>query len=121
MFWFIFVFFWLFMLFFQCRSREKYDGNIDMKNYTFCSNLIMKFPRWLIYILFFNNRLIRLPLPIVVWQIINYALFATDLFLWANGNLTHHVLLLKVWGCAIIGFMVIMCIDHEIYQIRNKR
>ncbi len=120
---FAFVVFWLFMLFYQCRSIKNFDGYISMRDYTFCSNLIFNFPGWLIWILFFNNRLTKIPLPIVLHQINNYFMFILSCvckyFFSADDDFLF--LLFKIWFSICILLFVVMCIDHEIFCFRKKR
>lgn len=118
-----FIVYWLFMLFYQCRSAKHYDGHVDMKDYTFCSNLIRTFPRWLIGLLFFNHRLVKLPLTIVVGQCVNYIFFAffcicQYVLHWDSG---FHDPLLKVWFYSLVALLVIMIVDHEIYCARRNK
>lgn len=116
----VFMFFWLFMLFFQCRSKDKYDGYLDIKNYTFCSNLIFTFPKGLIYFLFFNGRLVQLPLTIVTGQIINYVMFLSYLLLIIKDMTYAYVPLLKIYGVILIILVIIICVDFEVFCRRYK-
>ena len=118
MIWFIFIFYWSFMLLFQCRSSHKYDGYVDMKNYSFCSNLIYPFPKWLICFLFFNARLTELPLTIVIGQTLNYILFLV--YLLKDKFIYYDIPILQVWVGIFTALFVVMCIDHEIYCLRYK-
>ena len=117
----IFIFFWLFMFLYQFRSAKEYNGYVDMKNYTFCSNLIFNYPKWLIYLLFFNNRLTKLPLTIIVGQIMNYILGSVFLFSYIYSITKFYIPLLKIWGVLFIILIIIMCIDHELYCIRHRK
>lgn len=118
----IFVFFWLSMFFEQFRSPKNYNGYVDIKNYAFCSNITLKFPRWLVRVLFFNTRLVKLPITIVCGQIVNYGFFAyfcVQQFVFQNSPIFYSPLL-KVWGIIYIALLIIICIDFEIYYIRRK-
>ena len=118
----MFLYIWLFILFWQFRSPENYDGYIDMKNYTFCSNLRFHFPKYLIGILFFNHRLTKIPFPIVLQQIMNYAmmiLFCLCRFCF-HMDQNFLIFFLKIWGGGYIILLLVMMIDHEIYCFRKK-
>lgn len=117
-----FLFFWLVMLFYQCRSSEKYNGYVDMKNYTFCSNLIVAFPKWLIGLLFLNVRLVKLPVTIVIGQIANYGLllfFCIRRYTYPDQP-DFYIPMLKLWGIVFMVLVIVMCVDHEIYCVRHK-
>ena len=110
------------MFFYQFRSKQKYDGRVDMKEYVFCSNLIINFPNAIIRLLFINNRLTRLPITIVGCQLANAIMYfcfiiATFIFNVKEGG---QFLVLRIWFGIFVFFLVVMVIDHEIFCIRNK-
>ena len=118
----VFAFFWLSMFFEQFRSPKNYKGYVDIKNYAFCSNVTLHFPKWLVGILFFNTRLVKLPVTIVGGQLINYGLFMSfcvQQFITPNSQ-AFYIPLLKVWGIVYIALLIIICIDFEIYYFRHK-
>lgn len=113
---------WFLMFFYQFRSDKKYDGRIDMKEYVFCSNMIIDFPSIIIRILFFNNRKTRLPITVVCCQFTNvimycYFIISTYVF---NVNVDVQFLELRIWFGIFIFFLVVMVVDHEIFCMRNK-
>ena len=113
---------WFLMFFYQFRSQNKYDGRIDMKEYVFCSNLIVIFPSIIIRLLFFNSRLTRLPITIVCCQFANYIMccfFIMSAYIF-NVNIDGLFLVLRIWFGGFIFFLVVMVIDHEIFCMRNK-
>jgi hypothetical protein len=116
----VFLFFWLLFLSFQCRAIHKFDGVVDMKNYTFCSNLIVTFPKWLIVCLFFNTRLVNLPLTIVAGQIFNDIAIGVYIAAMLQRATTLFIPLIKIWGWLIFVLLIVMCVDHEVYCQKNK-
>lgn len=116
----IFVILWFFMFSFQFRAIEKYDGSVNMRNYTFCSNLIISFPKWLVSILFFNIRLTRIPVTVFVGQLINYCCLIVHVLFELSGAAVAQLILLRICGILFILLDVVMCIDHEIYCMRQK-
>lgn len=111
---------WLFMFFFQFRSEEKQNSYVDMKNYTFCSNLIFKYPRWLVLLLFFNYRLTMFPLTILLGQMLNCIVFLTCCILFICGCTEFFTVLLKIYMYSFIVLSIVMCVDHEIFCLRKK-
>ena len=113
---------WFLMFFYQFRSPQKYNGRIDMKEYAFCSNLIVSFPSALIAILFFNKRLVRLPATIVICQIVNvvmFCIFAVSTYCF-DVSLDMQFLELRIWFALVVLILVAMVIDHEIFCHKNK-
>ena len=119
----VFLALWLGMLSFQCCSPKHYHGYMDIKYYAFCSNVIFNFPRWLIYFLFLNNRLVKLPITIVIGQIANDILFVSFLIcyhIFHNTNTNFVVPILKIWLIEFVVLSVLIAIDFEIYCYRHK-
>ena len=114
---------WFLMFFYQFRSPSKYDGRIDMKEYAFCSNLIVAFSDILIRLLFFNNRLTKLPITIVGCQIINIGMFICFFVskYFFDVNIDIQFLELKIWFGIFIIFLITIVVDHEIFCWRKKQ
>ena len=120
----LFICYFGFMFYYQFRSPEKYDGRIDMKEYAFCSYLTFSFPRWLILILFFNRRLTKLPVTLVLGQTLNYVMgiFSCARYWLYNrfGLSGENSIIFKVWLGVLICIILLMIIDHEIYCLKHK-
>lgn len=118
--------FWLLMFSFQCRtsnSKKNFNGTAHILNYVFYSNLIFTFPKWLVTLLFFNYRLVKLPLPLVVGEALNHCfgiLTLVEWFVFHQQNPTFYNTILIVWGVGCIGSLLSMIIDHEFYCYRFK-
>lgn len=119
----MFVCIWFLMFFYQFRSPSKYSGTIDIKEYAFCSNLIVKFSDTLVKFLFFNNRLTRLPITIVLCQIFNVIMFAGFIVskVFFDIDIDIQYLELRIWFGVFVVFLISIVIDHEIFRWRNKR
>lgn len=117
--------FWIFMFLFQFREPKRHRKNIDMKEYAFCSNVIVSFPKWLIFLLFFNIRLTRLPFTIVCGQIINYVfgILCCIRYLVLGNSIDLGYPISKVvesWFIVFVGLLIVMIIDHEIYCFKHR-
>ena len=121
MFYVVFASLWLFMFFFQFRRKESFNGYVDMKNYTFCSNLIFTYPKLLVCLLFFNCRLVKFPFTILLGQILNYVMILIYWVLFASKLSESYILLLKIYGGLFIVLSIIICIDHEIFCLRKHK
>lgn len=106
---------------FQFSGRNHYDGIIHFKNYVYCSNLIIGFPDWIVRVLFFNAKQTKLPLTLVVAQVMNYCMFAVLLFakFCFKVSFDDFMFLAAIWAWIFIGNLLIMEIDHEVYKYRR--
>lgn len=117
---------WFLLFSFQCRtpkSQKDFNGTAHILNYVFYSNLILTFPKWLITLLFFNYRLVKLPLPLVIGEAINHCFGILTLvgwFVFHQQNPSFYNILLIVWSVGCIGSLLSMIIDHELYCCRYK-
>lgn len=123
----VFVFYlisWYMLIMWQFRSQKHYDGRLWINNYAFCSNLIFTYPRWLVFLLFLNNRLIRFPITLVVGQIMNCAFLIYALirqYAFHIDPALFYKKLVLVWGVLTIILYIIIIVDHEIYRVRYNK
>ena len=117
-----FLAYWFLLFTFQFR-KPNFENKVDMKDYTFYSNLIFTYPKWSVYVLFLNARLVRFPLPVFLGQIINYAILCIHIVynIMTNSTLLHFDLFfMKLWIIVNAVTLICMCIDHEVWRILHK-
>lgn len=110
-----FLIFWGFIFSFQFSSKKDYHNGRSMREYAFSSNWIVSYPKWLVILLFFNGKLLKFPITLVISQVVNYVALISFCLL----PPTYYILLLKIWGGLLIGLFILMGIDHEIYCFRH--
>ena len=118
----LFLLFWFLMFSFQFRSKKGYNDKVHIGDYSFYSNTIFKYPRWIVYCLFFNNKCSKFPIILLLGQFVNYIMFMIFCirFLIAEINTDFIIPFLKIW---IILYVIVFCliyIDYEIWRIKHK-
>lgn len=110
---------WLFLFVLQCQSPSEHNRK---REYAFRSNLIFTYPKWVVLLLFFNYRLIRFPLPLLIAQTVNYGFLAYFFIAQHVGRMAPEPAgvfpLIKVWGIVFLALGFIMIADDAVYHIR---
>ena len=104
-------------LFYQLRNPKIQNRCVNMLDYVFFSNFTVQCPKWFTFVLFFNWRLTKLPISLIILQISNYIMLAVSLILrcivkiddlkyFAKFSLFHIGILFIYWIFVIVDFSI---------------